>query len=117
MAIPVGLPGARLYSVLTDIGFYFGHGRDWVNVFLDLGRRDSAYLARVVGGELSARGWCAAGNAPGWGPWLVQLAPALAFAQAIGRWGNYFNQQLYGRPSTLPWAVPRSRPRIAWPGT
>jgi hypothetical protein len=33
------------------------------------------------------------------------VAPAFALAQAIGRWGNYFNQELYGRPSRLPWAV------------
>jgi len=41
------------------------------------------------------------------------VAPGLAVAQAIGRWGNYFNQELYGRPSGLPWAVridPAHRP-------
>ena len=103
VAIPVGLLGARLYSVLTDIGFYFGHGRDWVNVF------------RIWDGGLGIPGAVAGGAL---GAWLVcrrertrlapvagAVAPALAFAQAIGRWGNYFNQQLYGRPSTLPWAV------------
>src|SRR3984885_4176692 len=103
VAIPVGLLGARLYSVLTDIGFYFGHGRDWVNVF------------RIWDGGLGIPGAVAGGAL---GAWLVcrrertRLAPVagagappLAFAQAIGRWGNYFNQQLYGRPSTLPWAV------------
>jgi prolipoprotein diacylglyceryl transferase len=103
VAIPVGLLGARLYSVLTDIGFYFGYGRDWVNVF------------RIWDGGLGIPGAVAGGAL---GAWLVcrrerarlppvagAVAPALAFAQAIGRWGNYFNQQLYGRPSTLPWAV------------
>ena len=103
VAIPVGLLGARLYSVLTDIGFYFGHGRDWVNVF------------RIWDGGLGIPGAVVGGAL---GAWLVcrrertrlppvagAVAPALAFAQAIGRWGNYFNQQLYGRPSTLPWAV------------
>ena len=38
------------------------------------------------------------------------VAPAIPLAQAIGRWGNYFNQELYGRPSTLPWAVEISEP-------
>ena len=103
VAIPVGLLGARLYSVLTDTGEYFGHGRDWVNVF------------RIWDGGLGIPGAVAGGAL---GAWLVcrrerirlapvagAVAPALAFAQAIGRWGNYFNQQLYGRPSTLPWAV------------
>jgi len=103
VAIPVGLLGARLYSVLTDTGYYFGHGRDWVNVF------------RIWDGGLGIPGAVVGGAI---GAWLVcrrertrlapvagAVAPALAFAQAIGRWGNYFNQQLYGRPSTLPWAV------------
>jgi prolipoprotein diacylglyceryl transferase len=102
-AIPFGLLGARLYSVATDTGFYFGHGRDWVNVF------------RIWDGGLGIPGAVAGGAL---GAWLVcrrehvrlapvagAVAPALAFAQAIGRWGNWFNQQLYGRPSTLPWAV------------
>ncbi len=38
-------------------------------------------------------------------PLLDGVAPALPLAQAIGRWGNWFNQELFGRPSTLPWAV------------
>jgi prolipoprotein diacylglyceryl transferase len=103
VAIPFGLVGARLYSVLTDTGFYFGHGRDWINIF------------RIWDGGLGIPGAVAGGAL---GAWLVcrrehvrlapvagAVAPALAFAQAIGRWGNWFNQQLYGRPSTLAWAV------------
>ncbi len=39
------------------------------------------------------------------GLWLDLVAPGLALAQAIGRWGNFFNQELYGKPSTLPWAI------------
>ena len=37
--------------------------------------------------------------------WLDILAPGLALGQAIGRWGNYFNQEVYGMPSNLPWAI------------
>jgi phosphatidylglycerol---prolipoprotein diacylglyceryl transferase len=37
--------------------------------------------------------------------WLDVIAPGLALAQAIGRWGNFFNQEIYGLPSTLPWAI------------
>ena len=39
------------------------------------------------------------------GPGLNAVAPALPLAQAIGRWGNYFNQELYGKPTDLPWAL------------
>jgi prolipoprotein diacylglyceryl transferase len=40
--------------------------------------------------------------------WLLAalLTPALAAAQALGRWGNYFNNELYGRETTLPWSIP-----------
>jgi phosphatidylglycerol---prolipoprotein diacylglyceryl transferase len=102
-AIPVGLLGARLYSVLTDIGFYFGQGHDWVNVF------------RIWDGGLGIPGAVAGGALGAWvvcrrervrlAPVAGAVAPALAFAQAIGRWGNWFDQQLYGRPTSLPWAV------------
>jgi len=37
--------------------------------------------------------------------WVDLVAPALALGQAIGRWGNYVNQELYGRPTTLPWGI------------
>jgi prolipoprotein diacylglyceryl transferase len=103
VAIPVGLLGARLYSVLTDIGFYFGHGRDWVNVFR-IWDGGLGIPGAVVGGALGAWLVCRRERTR-LGPVAGAVAPALAFAQAIGRWGNYFNQQLYGRPSTLPWAV------------
>ena len=39
------------------------------------------------------------------GPGLNAVAPALPLAQAIGRWGNYFNQELFGSPTDLPWAL------------
>jgi len=39
------------------------------------------------------------------GMWADFIAPGLALAQAIGRWGNFFNQEVYGKPSTLPWAI------------
>ena len=102
-AVPLGLIGARAYSVLTDYELYFGGRRDWVNVF------------RVWDGGLGIPGAIAFGLA---GAWLgcrrarVPLAPvagaaaaAIAIGQAIGRCGNWFNQELYGRPSGLPWAV------------
>jgi prolipoprotein diacylglyceryl transferase len=103
VAIPFGLLGARLYSVLTDIGFYFGHGRDWVNVF-KIWDGGLGIPGAVVGGALGAWLVCRKEQAE-LAPVAGAVAPALAFAQAIGRWGNWFNQQLYGRPSSLPWAV------------
>jgi prolipoprotein diacylglyceryl transferase len=103
VAVPAGLIGARLYTVLTELPLYFGPGRDWVNVM------------RIWSGGLGLPGALAGGAAGAWwycrragialGPVAGAAAPALAFAQVIGSWGGWFSQELYGRPSGLPWAV------------
>jgi len=103
LAVPAGLIGARAYSIATGWSQYFGHGQDWTGIF------------RLWDGGLGIAGAIAGGAA---GAWLacrrtgVALAPvagaaaaALAFGQAIGRWGNWFSQSLYGRPVTMPLAV------------
>jgi len=103
VAVPVGLVGARIYSVITNADIYFGAGRDWVDVF------------KVWNGGLGVAGAVAAGALAAWvycrrtgielGPLALAAAPALPVAQAIAVWGNWFNQDLYGSPSGLPWAV------------
>ena len=99
--VPAGLVGARIYSLATS----------W--------QADTAghwYRALAVWqGGLGIWGGIAAGAAAGlyaarrmrldWRVAVDCAAPALALAQAIGRWGNYVNQELYGAPSRLPWAV------------
>ena len=110
-AVPFGLVGARLYHVVTDPELYFGAGRQPLRAFA------------VWEGGLGIWGGVAAGALGAWigcrrhGVALPLFAdaaaPAVAVAQAIGRLGNYFNQELYGRASTLPWAVeidPAHRP-------
>lgn len=102
-AVPVGLVGARLYSVITDYELYFGKAGDWVAVI------------RIWDGGIGIPGAVAAGALGAWiacrragvslTPVAGAAAPGIAFAQAIGRLGNWFNQELYGRPSSLPWAV------------
>jgi prolipoprotein diacylglyceryltransferase len=103
VAVPVGLIGARAYSVLTDVHRYFGPGRDWTDVL------------RVWDGGMGVAAAVAAGAVAAWaysrrigvevGPVALAAAPALAVAQAISVWGNWFSQELYGSPSGLPWAV------------
>lgn len=103
VAVPVGLVGARAYSVVTDFGRYFGPGRDWTD------------LLRVWDGDMGVAGAVAAGAVAAWvycrrtglaaGPIALAAAPALAVAQSISVWGNWFSQDLYGSPSGLPWAV------------
>ncbi len=99
-AVPIGLIGGRLYF---DITTPFDMPHHWWGPFA------------IWDGGLGVWGGIAAGAAAGiWrvhragADWRLMgnaVAPALLVAQAIGRIGNYFNQELYGKPSTLPWAL------------
>ncbi|HEY5981675.1 MAG TPA: prolipoprotein diacylglyceryl transferase [Microlunatus sp.] len=103
VAIPCGIVGARLYHVITDYQLYFGPGRDPLDAL------------KIWNGGLGIWGAVAAGVAGGYlvarrrqvrFPALLDaVAPGLAVAQAIGRLGNWFNQELFGRPTTLPWGL------------
>ncbi|HEX4190444.1 MAG TPA: prolipoprotein diacylglyceryl transferase [Marmoricola sp.] len=101
--VPFGLVGARAYSVATDSDRYFGHGVSWFEPFAvwhgGLGIW-GAIAGGVLGGFIACRQYGIKMR-----PMLDALAPALLLAQAIGRWGNYFNQELYGRPTKLPWGL------------
>ncbi|MFG2296798.1 prolipoprotein diacylglyceryl transferase [Streptomyces sp. NPDC048603] len=102
-AVPFGLVGGRLYHVITDYQLYFGEGRDWVDAF------------KIWEGGLGIWGAIALGAVGAWigcrrrgiplPAWADALAPGIALAQALGRWGNWFNQELYGRATDLPWAL------------
>jgi len=101
--VPFGLVGARLYHVITTPDPYFGSGGHPVDAFKiwngGLGIW-GAIAGGFLGGIIAVRRMrlsvllCA-----------DAVAPGIVVAQAIGRWGNYFNQELYGRHTTLPWAV------------
>jgi prolipoprotein diacylglyceryl transferase len=98
--VPGGLIGARLYHVATDYQLY---------------THDPAGALRIWDGGLGIWGGVAGGALTGlWVArrWHVDflaladtVAPALPLAQAIGRWGNWFNQELFGRPTSLPWGL------------
>ncbi|KOV50107.1 diacylglyceryl transferase [Streptomyces sp. AS58] len=102
-AVPFGLVGGRLYHVITDYQLYFSEGRDWVDAF------------KIWEGGLGIWGAIAFGAVGAWigcrrrgiplPAYADAVAPGIALAQAIGRWGNWFNQELYGRATDLPWAV------------
>ena len=99
-AVPAGVIGARLYHVITDYEIYT-HNMLKAFAIWDGGLGIPGGIAAGVGtGVLVARR-----RGLPIGLLLDVVAPALPLAQAIGRWGNWFNQELFGRPSTLPWAV------------
>ncbi|SDZ09627.1 prolipoprotein diacylglyceryl transferase [Amycolatopsis xylanica] len=102
-AVPFGLVGGRLYHVITDNQLYFGEGKNPLNAL------------RIWDGGLGIWGAIALGAV---GAWIAcrrkgiplaamadALAPAIVVAQAIGRLGNYFNQELYGDHTDLPWGL------------
>jgi prolipoprotein diacylglyceryl transferase len=103
VGVPFGIVGARLYHVITDYQLYFGPGRHPVNALKiwegGLGIW-GAIAFGLLGGYLVARRRRIAFPAV-----LDAIAPALLVAQAIGRLGNWFNQELFGRPTTLPWGL------------
>jgi prolipoprotein diacylglyceryl transferase len=102
-AVPAGLIGARIYHVITDPELYFGRGKDWAGVF-EIWNGGLAIWGAIAGGTIGA--WYALHRRGiALAPFADALAPGLAVAQAIGRWGNYFNQELFGRVTHLPWAL------------
>ena len=114
-AVPAGLIGARLYHVITDWNRLYSDGRWWPDA-----------LAIWKGG-LGIPGGVLAGVAVGalvcrrmridWRHVADAAAPAIPVAQAIGRLGNWFNQELYGRPTDLPWGLRIDVPEGFPPGT
>lgn len=100
-AVVFGLVGARLYSVVTS--WQVDTGGEPLRA-LEIWQGGLGIWGGVAGGVLG--GWLKARRMHlALPPLLDMAAPALPLAQAIGRWGNYFNQELFGLPSKLPWAV------------
>lgn len=102
-AIPAGLVGARLYHVITDFSDKYSGGRWWPAAFEiwrgGLGIPGGVLLGAIVGVIVAKR------MGVDWRQIADAAAPAIPVAQAIGRLGNYFNQELYGGPTKLPWGL------------
>lgn len=103
VVIPAGIIGGRLYHVITDYDKYFCSTCDPIDAL------------KITNGGLGIWGAVALGAVAVWvmfkikgiplGPFADAVAPGLILAQAIGRLGNWFNQELYGRETTVPWAL------------
>ena len=102
-AVVLGIIGARLYHVFTHPSDYFYAGANLWNVFA-IWEGGNAIFGSLIGGAIGI--WIAC-RISGLRFWSVAdaLAPALLLAQAIGRLGNYFNQELFGLPTNLPWGL------------
>ncbi|NAZ75964.1 prolipoprotein diacylglyceryl transferase [Kineococcus sp. T13] len=102
-AVPLGVVGARVYHVITSPQAYFGAGGEPVRA-LYVWEGGLGIWGAVAGGALGA--WIACRRA-GYrlAPLADAMAPGVLVAQAAGRWGNWFNNELYGRATDLPWAL------------
>ncbi|HEY5836903.1 prolipoprotein diacylglyceryl transferase [Streptomyces sp.] len=102
-AVPFGLIGGRLYHVITDYQLYFTDGKDWVDA-LKIWQGGLGIWGAIAFGALGAWIGCRR-RGIALPAYADAIAPGIALAQAIGRWGNWFNQELYGKPTDLPWAL------------
>ncbi|GAB3940866.1 prolipoprotein diacylglyceryl transferase [Corynebacterium tapiri] len=103
VAVPAGIVGGRLYHVITDAPKYFGEGKNPWQAF------------NITAGGLGIWGAIALGSIAVWllfkykqvplAPFADAVAPGVVLAQGIGRLGNWFNQEIYGRPTDVPWAL------------
>jgi hypothetical protein len=100
-AIPLGIVGARFYHVLTHGEDYFYPGANLWDVFA-IWDGGNALYGSLIGGAVGAYIGCRRTGIRLWS-FADALAPAMLVAQAIGRLGNYFNHELFGLPTTLPW--------------
>ena len=106
-AIPFGIIGGRLYHVVSSPDAYFGPGFD--------GTGDLSLIPQLQRGGLGIWGAVLLGAVGAWigcrragvklTTFVDAAAPGLLLAQASGRWGTYFNQELFGGPTTLPWGL------------
>ena len=102
-AVPFGIIGARIYHLVTSPQEYFGSGGDPIRAFY-IWEGGLGIWGGVAGGALGA--WIAARQIGlPLSIFADTVAPALPVAQAIGRLGNWFNNELYGSATTLPWGL------------
>ena len=110
-AVPAGVVGSRLYHVVTDWSRFSGRLGDIPKVWEGgLGIWGGIALGVPVGM------WAARRKGLPVATVVTASAPAIAAAQAVGRWGNWFNQELFGKPTNLPWALRVSDAKAAAAG-
>ena len=117
IAVPAGIIGGRLYHVLTTPDQYFGSTGDLLDILKiwngGLGIWGAIALG-ALGAYVSYRRLAREMQLPSFASFLDALAPGILIAQAIGRFGNWFNAELFGRPLDSWWALEipyQSRPR------
>lgn len=100
LILPFGIIGARLYYVACNMDYYGEHLGQIFQIWRGGLAIHGGIIAAVLVGIIYAHS-----KKLDFLRWADLLMPAVSLAQAIGRWGNFFNQEAYGYPTTLPWAM------------
>ena len=103
-----GIIGARIYHVLSNFQFYLNNPV----IILEVWNGGLGIWGAIIGGLIGATIFLKNKNQKIL-YWLDLMAVVLPLGQAIGRWGNFFNQEIFGRPTNLPWGIyinPQNRP-------
>jgi len=112
-AVPLGIVGARIFHVLTHPDDYFYAGADLLKV-LYVWEGGIAIFGSLIGGAIGAWIGCKFSGIRFW-TFADAVAPALLLAQAFGRFGNWFNHELFGLPTNLPWGLEIETSNPAYP--
>ena len=112
-AVVFGIVGARIFHVLTHPDDYFGPGKDLLKT-LYIWEGGIAIFGALVGGAIGVYIGCRIAGLRFWS-FADALAPGMLLAQAFGRLGNYFNHELFGLPTDLPWGLEIESSNPAFP--
>ena len=112
-AVPAGIIGGRLFHVFTHVSDYFGPGRDPLS-FLYIWQGGLAIFGALILGAVGAWIGCRQVGLR-FTTFVDSVAPAMLVAQAFGRLGNYFNHELFGMPTSLPWGLQIETSNAAYP--
>lgn len=96
-----GFIGARLYYIFSEITYYFEHPGQVFAVW-----QGGLGIFGAIIADLIVLWWFSKKHQIKFFTFVDLLTPSLILGQAIGRWGNYFNQEVFGRPTDLPWGIP-----------
>ncbi|MCX6501241.1 MAG: prolipoprotein diacylglyceryl transferase [Microbacterium sp.] len=118
-AVPIAIIGARIFHVLTHLGFYVGEDKNTWNPFEPgsvwaIWEGGIAIYGALIGGAIGALIGCRWTGIRFW-TFADALAPGLIIAQALGRFGNYFNQELFGQPTDAWWGLEIDSDNAAYP--
>jgi prolipoprotein diacylglyceryl transferase len=102
-AVLIGILGARIYHVISSPDAYFGPEGDLTRI-PQLWQGGLSIIGAVMAGALAVWIFCRR-NGIKFGAFADAIVPGVILAQAVGRWGNWFNQELFGRATDLPWGL------------